>query len=267
MVKIYVDTNVLRYFGTAFSNTSLGADLQGRLVLAPLALLELLGQLGTAAAEEAFVAVQSLRRFDFEMLPWPEDFFRISLFGLPPRGYKPNLDNAVANVQNAAKASDLGDEGEEMRALYDDCKFEAARSFSALLESFRSKGSVPEEENRAIFAHSVARRAGCDEATIDVDFIVRSLDAYYMFGNARMRAGTGNHDYNVVKRSNDVYDEELLLYLAHPGLHLLTSDKGFHRAKKSSQADRIHIADAACLKDAACGAETVRSITAVSATT
>src|SRR5208282_5566397 len=256
MVEVYVDTNVLRYFGTAFANTSLAVDLQAQLVLAPLALLELLSQLGTAGAEEAFMAVRSLRRFDFEMLPWPDDFFRMSFFGLPPRGEKPDLNNAVVNVLNAAKADDLRDEGKEMRLLYDDCKNEAADIFSALLDSCRSKGLVPEEEHRAIFARSIARRAGFDEARVDVDFVVESLNAYYIFENHRMQEGARNLEYNIVRRSNDVYDAELLIYLAHPGLRLLTADKGFRRAEKSSQANRIHIvADVACLKDSECATE------------
>jgi len=260
MVKIYVDTNVLRYFGTAFANNSLAADLQVQLVLAPLALLELLSQLGTAGAEEAFMAVQSLRRFDFEMLPWPDDFFRMSFFNLPPRGDEPDLSNAVVNVLNAGKADDLRDDGKEMRTLYNECKNEAASVFSALLDSCRSKGLVPEEEHRAIFARSVAHRAGFDGARVDVGFVVKSLDAYYVFASDTIQAGTGNLGYNVAKRSNDVYDAELLIYMAHPGLHLLTADKGFRRVEKSSQANRIHIADAACLKCPECAADTVRSI-------
>ena len=260
MVKIYTDTNVLRYFGIAFANTSLAKDLQVQLVLSPLTVMELLSQLGTKAAEEAFVVVRALPRFDFEMLPWPDDFFRMSFFNLPPRKVQPDLKNAVAKILNAAKGDDLRDEGKEMRALLDEYKDEAAKDFSALLDSWRSKGSVPEEEHRAILARSIARRAGFDEAKVNVDFVVNSLDAYYAFEKHRMQVGAQNRDYNVNKHSNDVWDAELLIYLAVPTLHLLTGDKGFRRVEKSSQANRIHIADAPCLKDPDCATEVIRGI-------
>jgi len=41
MAKIYTDTNVLRYFGTAFANATLSDDLRNKLLLAPLAVMEL----------------------------------------------------------------------------------------------------------------------------------------------------------------------------------------------------------------------------------
>jgi len=115
-------------------------------------------------------------------------------------------------------------------------------------------------EHRAIFARSIARRAGVDETKVDVDFVVNNLNALYVFDSARMQAGADNLQYNVEKRANDVYDAELLIYLADPTLHLLTSDKGFHRIAKSSQQNRVHIVSADCLRDPACAAATIRSI-------
>ena len=106
----------------------------------------------------------------------------------------------------------------------------------------------------------MAHRAGIDEASVDVDFVVDKLDAFYVFEKHRMQVGAKNDDYNVDKHSNDVYDAELLIYLADPTLHLLTCDKGFRRVEKSSQANRVHIADAACLKNPDCANETIRSI-------
>ncbi len=266
MVKIYTDTNVLRYFGTAFAKVSLAEDLQVQLLLSPLTVMELISQLGTGGAEEAFAAIQALPRVHNAgatgMLPWSDDLFRISLFNLPPGRdtITPALNNAVINILNAAKAEDLRDDGKEMRALLDEAKDETAKNFSAVLNSWKSEGPLSETEHKAIFARSIARRAKYDETKVDVDFVVKSLNALYVFENHRMQVGTQNHDYNVYKHSNDVYDAELLIYLADPTLHLLTSDKGFRHVEKSSQSNRIHIADAACLKNPECATKTVRSI-------
>jgi hypothetical protein len=124
MVKIYTDTNVLRYFGTAFANASLPADLQVQLLLSPL------------------------------NLPPGEDTIT------------PFLNRAVINVLNAAKADDLKDDGKEMRVLLDKGKDEAAKNFAAVINGWRSEAQLAEADHRAIFAHSIARRAGTDKVVI-----------------------------------------------------------------------------------------------------
>jgi hypothetical protein len=266
MVKIYTDTNVLRYFGVAFAKTSLAEDLQVQLLLSPLTLMELISQLGTDGAEEAFAAIQALPGVHNAgatgMLPWSDDLFRMALFSLPPREdtITPALNNAVINILDATKAEGLSDDGKEMRALLDEAKSEAAKNFSAVLNSWRSEGPLSEAEDRAIFARSIARQAGFDEAKVDVDLVVKSLDAHYVFENHRMQVGAQNSAYNVDKHSNDVYDAELLIYLADPTLHLLTCDRGFRRVEKSSQANRVHIADPDCLKNPECATNTIRGI-------
>jgi hypothetical protein len=266
MVKIYTDTNVLRYFATAFADTSLPENLQVQLLLAPLALMELISQLGTKGAEEAFAAVHALPRVHNAratgILPLSDDLFRISLFNLPPGEdtTTPALNNAVINILNTAKAEDLREDGQEMRALFDGEKDKEAKNFSSLLNSWRAEGQLPEADHRAIFARSIARRAGVDEASVNVDFVVNSLDAYYNFEKHRIQVGAQNPNYNVDKHANDVYDAELLIYLAVPTLHLLTSDKGFCCVEKSSQFNRVHIASPACLKNPNCATGMIRSI-------
>jgi len=265
-VKIYTDTNVLRYFGIAFAKTGLAEELQEHLLLSPIAVMELISQVGTSAAEEAFSAVQALPNVHNPagtgMLPWADDLFRISLFKLPPGKdtITPALNNAVVNVLNAAKAEEVVDDAKEMRTLLDKAKDEATQNFSAVLNAWRSEGPLSESDDKAIFARSIARQAGVEETGVDADFVVNSLDAYYTFEHGRMSVGAQHANYNVTKRANDVWDAELLIYLADPSLHLLTCDKGFERVSKSHQANRVHIADATCLKDPQCATAQLRTI-------
>ena len=88
MVRIYTDTNVLRYFGEAFATSTVPKEIAIQLFLAPLAALELLSQLGTKGAESAFAAVRALPRVHNPaacgVLPWTDDFFRICLFKQQP---------------------------------------------------------------------------------------------------------------------------------------------------------------------------------------
>ncbi len=255
MVRIYTDTNVLRYFGEAFVTRNVPQEIAVQLFLAPLAMLELLSQLGTGDAEGSFAAVQALPRVHNStacgVLPWSDDFFRMCLFKLQPDDdiVTQSINNAVNRVLNTARAAELKIEGQEMRTLLDKGKNEAADNFAALLASVKAGGRIGPAEDRRIFAQSIARRAGVEPESVDVDFVLAHLDAHYRFEQQRINAAIENPEYNVTKRANDVYDSELLIYLADPSLHLLTCDTGFKRANGSSQAKRIHIVPADALRD------------------
>lgn len=255
MVKIYTDTNVLHYFGQAFHTESVPAEIAVQLLLAPIAILELLSQLGTKDAESAFAGVQALPRVHNPeacgFLPWSDDFFRMCLFKTPPskEDVIRSINNAIVRVLNAGSVSELRAEGEEMRRLLDASKQMALNDFAALRDSMQAEGRLDPAEDRRIFAQSIARKADADRETVDVDFVVRSLDAHYTFEQQRIGNAATNREYNIEKRSNDAYDAELLLYLADPSLHFLTCDNGFNRAKASSQGDRIHIVPPDALQD------------------
>jgi hypothetical protein len=272
MVKIYTDTNVLRYFGEAFTTRSVPAELGVQLLLAPLSMLELLSQLGTDGAESAFAAVHALPRVHNPaatgMLPWSDDFFRICLFNSAPGKdtMTPSINNAVKQVLNVKGAVELLAEGTEMRAMLDRQKTESATNFINLLEGIKKEGRLEKTEDRKIFAESIARRAGMEPATVDVDFIVTALDAHYRFEQQRIEAAIANPKYNITRRANDVYDAELLIYLAEPSLHLLTCDRGFSRVQDSPQANRVHVVSAEALRNADAAIATLKQIVSSTAT-
>src|SRR5271165_6630700 len=153
MAKIYTDTNVLRYFGEAFATRTVPEEIQIQLLLVPLTMLELLSQLGTEQAESAFAAVHSLPRVHNPagsgVLPWTDDFFRMCLFQLPPGEdiVIPSINNAVNRVLHSNSAAELKVAGEEMRALLDRGKNEAADNFAALLASVRAEGKITPEDD------------------------------------------------------------------------------------------------------------------------
>jgi hypothetical protein len=219
MVRIYTDTNVLHYFGEAFAASTVPEEIAIQLFLAPLATLELLSQLGTKNAESAFAAVQALPRVHNPaacgVLPWTDDFLRMCLFKQQPEQdiITQSISNAVNRVLNAASAAELKAEGEEMRALLDKGKNEAADNFTALRASVSVEGRIVPAEDRRIFAQSIARRAGVEPESVDVDFVLTHLDAHYRFEQQRINAAIDIPEYNVTKHANDVYDSELLIYL------------------------------------------------------
>jgi hypothetical protein len=242
VVKLYTDTNALHYLGNAFETEKLPDDVPVQLLLSPLSTMELLSQLGTNLAKSAFNAIRALPRVHNAggtgMLPFSDDFFRMALFNLPPGEdtITPALNRAVNNVLAATDADELREEGIEMRVLLDREKDREAANFQALLTNLRLEGPLDEAENRA------------------------NLDAHFLFERERMRVGAETRDYNVAKRKNDIFDAELLIYLADTSLHLLTSDQGFRRASRSPQAARIHLVTPESLSAAETAIATLRAI-------
>ena len=271
MVKIYTDTNILRYFGEAFATKSIPPELKLQLLLAPLSMLELLSQLGTDGAESAFAAIKALPRVHNPagtgVLPWTDNFFGMCLFNLLPGEdiAITSINNAINRVLNASSAAELRAEGEEMRVLLDAGKNDAASKFADLLNSVKAEGKIAPDEDRRIFARSIAHRAGIDPESVDVPFVLTHLDAHYLFEQQRINAAIENAAYNIQKRANDVYDAELLIYLADPSLHLLTCDTGFGRVGNSSQANRIHILPADTVRDPDKAVAALQSIIALAA--
>jgi hypothetical protein len=266
VVKLYTDTNALHYFGIAFATDRLPDDVPVQLLLSPLSIMELLSHLGTNLAQSAFNAIRALpcvhNAGGTGMLPFSDDFFRMALFNLPPGEdtITPALNRAVNNVLAAADAEKLREVGIEMRALLDREKDREAANFQALLTSLRLEGPLDETQNQAIFARSIARRAGINEKDVDAARVVAQLDAHFLFERERMRVGTATRDYNVAKRKNDLFDAELLVYLADTSLHFLTSDQGFRRASQSPQAARIHLVTPESLSTAETATATLRAI-------
>jgi len=89
MVFIYLDTNVIRYFGKAFHFTEVDSRIRSHIILSPLSVVELLAQLGGGAsdAKESFDAIQSmwnwLDRSNARILDWPRTFIKEHVFGIP----------------------------------------------------------------------------------------------------------------------------------------------------------------------------------------
>jgi hypothetical protein len=269
VVKIYTDTNVLHYFGAAFATEQLPDDVPVQLLLSPLSIMELLSQLGTrVVGEGAFNAIRALPRVHNPagtgMLPFSDDFFCMALFNLPPNEdtTTPALNRAVNNVLAAENAEQLRTESLQMRDLLNREKDREATNLDRLITSLRAEGPLDETTNRTIFARSIAGRAGINETEVDVARVVEGLNAHFLFESERMRAGARQNNYNVARRRNDLFDAELLIYLADPSLHFLTSDRGFERANVSSQAARIHIVSPASLSTSEAATTTLRDLAA-----
>jgi hypothetical protein len=242
---VYMDTNILRHFGATFSESSLDEELRNRLVMSPTVVMELLSQLATAGAEDAFAAVQAIPRVypsQVGLLPWAGDAFREAVFGLPaqPDTLTERIGHAVNLCLNSTMA-ELRSEASNSRKLVEEAKQESVANFTAFLKAWKREGPLVESDRRRIFASSIATRAGITVHEIDVDDVVERLDALYVYDLRKLETAAKEKEYNVEKHANDLFDAEQLIYLAYPEFNFVTCDAGFKRVATSSQFARIHV--------------------------
>ncbi|HEY1502364.1 MAG TPA: hypothetical protein VGF88_22500 [Acidobacteriaceae bacterium] len=240
--KIYFDTNVLRYFVDAFGNAPVDVDLKQHLVVSPISVLELLSEIGTDQAEAAFRTVKVFPNiFDannpIPLLPWEDEVFRVLVFDQAPQPDQlaELLSNAMTRAFHADCVEDIREDGRELRNVLDQAKLRATNDFSALLNSFRQHGAVAEDEHRQIFANGIAHRAGVPREGVNVDRVIDRLSALWAYEYEHVMNSAGEQEYDPYRHQNDFLDIEQLVYLAHPDLHLLTSDQGFRKARESAQ--------------------------------
>ncbi len=246
--RIYLDTNVLRYFGTAFSERALDEDLRDRLLMSPNSVIELHSQLATEGAGDALSALQAIPRVynvqHMGLLPSSHDWFRERVFDLPPK--PETLIESISHIVNtclgATTPEELRADSQDSQTLLNEAKDETAAQFGKLLAACGSEGSLPDKTHRKVFASSIADRAEISSTDVDyVDKVIDRLNALYVYEVDKLQRAAKAHDYNVKKHANDLLDAEQLVYLADPSLHFLTCDKGFKPAETSSQFGRVHI--------------------------
>jgi hypothetical protein len=267
MAKIYTDTNALRYLGIACKEMVLPLDLRDGLLLSPLAVMELLSQLALDTdAEAAFATLRAFPNIHNHeasgMLPWSDTLFRVSLFGLPITQDEvvTSLNSAVNDVLDARDARSVHELGTRFRQMLDHAKQQKVEDFSNWMRAWRAEGSLSEASHRKIFADSIALSAKIDPADTSAEYVVEKLNALYQFDNTKIKRADKDKKYKPERHANDIYDAEFLVYLADPGLHFLTSDKGFRKAEGSTQYSRIHIVRPESLTDVTSAIEVLREI-------
>jgi hypothetical protein len=244
---IFFDTNVLRYFSRTFRDEPVDPDLKQHFAVSPISLLELLSELATTNAEQAFQTIRAFPNIfntdNLPLLPWEDDVFRVLIFNFPqPNSPLPELlGNATRRVFHANVPVDVKEDAGQLREVMDRTKSETTEDFARLLDSWRARGGVADEEHRRIFAASIAHRAGVPLEGIDPDHVIRKLNALWAYEYERLTNAATELGYAPHRHENDVYDAQQLIYLAHHDLHFLTCDKGFRRAAGAQQYNRIHL--------------------------
>lgn len=267
--KIYFDTNVLRYFADAFRDRQVDADLKQHIVVSPISLLELLSEIGTDQAEEAFRTVKAFHNiFDTDnpipLLPWESEISRVLVFNQPPRQDQlaELLSNATARALYASTIADIQDDARQLRDLMDRAKLSATDNFASLLASMRKYGTVADDEHRRIFANGVAHRAEVPQEGVDPHPVIDRLSALWAYEYEHVVNAARERGYDPYGHQNDFFDIEQLVYLAHPDMHFLTSDQGFRRARQSPQFRRIRWEPVHILRDPAEATRVMRAMVA-----
>jgi hypothetical protein len=265
---IFFDTNVFRYFATAFRDSPLDEDLTHYLAVSPISLLELLGQLATPGAQEAFDAIQTMfkvfRPEHTVMLPWEDEVFRVIVFGVQPTQQRVTdaLSNATHKVFNASSPNELQAESQELHTMLIQAKYQAAEDFAQALNSWRKDGAPDDILHRRFFAEGIARRADVPVKDIDAEDVTKKLCALWAYESTRLENAASEPNYNPHRNENenDAFDAEQLVYLAIEEAHFLTADSGFRKASTTVQYPRIHLEPVQTFTDHKLATQLIRSI-------
>jgi hypothetical protein len=267
MPTIFFDTNVLRYFAKAFSDASIDLELKQHFAVSPISLLEVLSELATNDADEAFRTIRTFPNiFDTDrlpLLPWEDDVFRTLIFNLPqqPQSQLPELlGNATRRVFHSSSPADVEKEAQQLRDMMDRAKYESTEDFAKLLDSWRANGGVTDLEHRRIFATSIANRAGVPQEGVDVNHVISKLDVLWAYEYQRVTNAAAEKDYNPHRHENDFYDAQQLIYLAQPDIHFLTCDRGFRKSADALQYKRVHWEPTHVLENAEQATRSIRKI-------
>jgi len=257
----YLDTNAFRYFGKAFAEHDLAADLRKRMLASPLSAFEILAQLASEDFGDDVLrqiyAIQHWIDSPCGLLPWPDAVVYQVWHGKP----KPDDDfmkrmedafNWCMAVYSSASLTTLREVAAEHAKLMDDFKLQKAQEFKAMIDAAKHDKMKALDTSEAWF-EAIANSVGADPKTKPIAEIVSALSAYHEFEQARLKTALTTLQYNPLSRKNqnDIIDVEQLVYLADESLFMVTADTGFKsKVTKSKQATRIITAAAVDLIDA-----------------
>lgn len=254
-MRVYCDTNVLRYFSTAFTGSELPARIRDNVILSSISAVELLSQLCDASATQAFAATQALRNWlpdRVSLLDIPPVFIRVNTIGDDGNGAVAfeKITNALNWSLNARSAAELRDASKELRSFLEQAKLSDAQSRAEAVNAMRQdlrelkRRKLTDQELRNAFKASIAKRSGgCDPTHPSIAAFADKVEAYYQYETMRLQRAIENPNLNLLskKRQNDLFDAEQLLYLFADGLCFLTSDQGYSCVLRLPQGRRVRI--------------------------
>jgi len=154
------------------------------------------------------------------------------------------LGNAVQSAFHADTVADVQADAEQLRDLLDRTKLHSTEDFAALLTSWRQHGGLANDEHQKdlcyihcqpeqVYSRETLRLTAHRHVERTMDLRIRPH-----------RECASEREYDPYNHQNDVFDMQQLIYLAQPDMHFLTCDRGFRRARQSSQYDRITLGTA-----------------------
>jgi hypothetical protein len=253
-LKLYCDTNVLRYFSLAFSNEELPQDIRENVVVSSISIVELLSQLCDSSASQAFAAVRALWNWlpaKVQLLDIPPVFIRANTIGDDDGAEVAfqKISNALNWGLHARSAAELREASKELRSFLQRSKLSDAQSRADSVIAMRrdlrglKRNKLTDEELRAAFRASIAKRVGTESTHPSIAAFAQRVEAYYQYETIRLQRAIENPNLNLIskKRQNDLFDAEQLIYLFAAGLCFLTSDQGYSSLLGLPQGERIRI--------------------------
>jgi hypothetical protein len=223
-------------------------------ILTPVTVTELLAQLVLGCQEEILSQIQSLRNILWvakaEVLPWP-DVMIAKILGkdLDDAEFDQRIHRALNHCFAADDARMISDDAVALRYILDAAKDRAVNHLKRVMISARQSAPPTKDVDNSLFVHSIASRVDANPDAIPVNEVIERLSAYHAYECEKIRVAVETKNYKPENHRNDLLDANQLVYLADARLRFLTTDRGFRKARTSSQFNRIHLVPEAVLRD------------------
>jgi hypothetical protein len=254
---VYLDTNAFRYFGTAFRDVALAADLRDKILLSPLSAFEGFAQLAYERdGRDVLNQIHTIRNWtntrQAGLLPWPDEMLYQLWFQKPltDDDFTKRMQEAFDACLTAESVDELKAQAVEHRRRMDDFKLSTAQQFKSMIDIAKEEEDKGFDMTREWYL-GIARRVHAAPDSRPISEIVAMLGAYHEFEEFKLQSALSTPKYNPLSRrnQNDIIDSEQLVYLGDTSLCMLTADGGFKKVRRSEQATRIIHALPADLSD------------------
>jgi len=258
--RVFFDTNAFRYFGIAFENVSLAAELQEKILISPLSAFEVFAQLSDEDETKADAVLRQIRAIrnwtnpkHAVLLPWPDDMIR-SLWSqkdVQDEDFRKRMEDSFNVCLKADSLAHLKEAALQQKQTMEEFKFNMAHDFKNMVDDLKAQQGKPGKkkakpvDTTEVWFHRIAKRARADPTSKTISEVQALFGAYHEFEQEKLRRALVSPDYNPLSHANqnDIIDAEQLVYLGDRSLSIVTSDKGLKsKVTKSDQTTRVTLA-------------------------
>ncbi len=221
--RVFFDTNAFRYFGIAFENIPLPADVRDRILISPLSAFEVFAQLGDEDEVQADLVLRQIQALHnwtnpkhAGLLPWPDLMLQMLWFQKPVQDddFRERMQRSFNVILSAESLTPLREAALQQKKMLSDFKDTMAHDFKNMLDDLRKQqGKKEKQKAKPVdttkpWFNGIVKRAKADANSKTIPEVQSMLSAYHEFEQSKLQTALLIPEYNPLshKNQNDIID-------------------------------------------------------------